>query len=56
MKPPVEDFLATVLPRPAETRGHSVAVTPKYFLCSPNFVVLRKTCFKHMMKTKVFPL
>jgi len=51
----MEDFLATVLPRSADTVGHSGAVTPKSFLFPPNFVVLRKICFKHMIKMKVFP-
>jgi len=51
----MEDFLAKVLPRPADTVGHSGAVTPKPFLYPPNFVVLRKICFKHMIKTKIIP-
>jgi len=34
--------------------GHSETITPKYFLCPPNFVVLRKVCFKHMIKIKIF--
>jgi len=55
MRPPREDFLATVLPRPADTVGHSEAVIPKSFLCPPNVVVLRKICFKHMIKIKIFP-
>jgi len=42
MKTPVENLLATILPRPANTVGHSGAVTPKSFLCPTNFVVLRK--------------
>jgi len=43
-RPPMEDFLATVLPRPADTVRHSGAVTPKCFcgpqilLCSEKFV------------------
>ena len=35
--------------------GHSGAVTSKSCLCPPNFVVLRKMRFKHMIKTKIFP-
>jgi len=31
MKAPMEDFLATVLPRPADTVEYSEAVAPKYF-------------------------
>ena len=30
--------------------GHSGAVTPKSFLCTPNSVVLRKICFKRMIE------
>ena len=33
--------------------GHLGAVLPKYFLCPPNFVVPRKICFKHIIKTKI---
>jgi len=51
----MEDFLATVLPRLADTLGHSGAVIPKYFLSPPNFAVLRKICFKLMIKIKIFP-
>ena len=51
-----ENFLTTVLPRPADT-GVFGAVTHKPFLWPPNFVVLRKICFKHMIyKQKSFPL
>jgi len=50
----MEDFLATVLPRPADTVGHSGTVTPNLFSVPPNFVVLRKICFKHMIKIKIF--
>jgi len=32
-------------------RGHSGTKT---FCASPNFVVLRKICFKHMIKTKIY--
>ena len=35
--------------------GHSEAVTPKSFLCPPNFVVLRKICFKHLRNITSFP-
>jgi len=55
MKTTMEDFLATVLPRPADTVGHSWSVTPRSFLCPPNFVVLRKICFKHVINIKIFP-
>jgi len=41
MKAPNGRLMATVLPRPADTVAHSGAVTPKSFLCPPNFVVLR---------------
>ena len=34
--------------------GHSRVVTPKSFLCPPNFVVLRNIFFKHMIKLKIF--
>jgi len=34
-------LLVTVLPRPADTVGHSGAVIPKSFLCPSNFVVRR---------------
>ena len=32
--------------------GHSWGVTPKSLLCPPNLIVLRKICFKHMIKLK----
>jgi len=51
----MEDFLATVLHRPADTVGHSGAVTPRSFLCFPNFVVLSKICFKHKINIEIFP-
>jgi len=35
--------------------GTFVTVTPKYFFCPPNFVVIRNIYFKHMEKTKIFP-
>ena len=34
--------MATVLSRPADTGGDSVAVTPKSVLCPLNFVVVKK--------------
>jgi len=49
----MEDFLATVLPRPADTVGYSEAVGPKSFLRPPNFIVLRKICLKHMITIKI---
>jgi len=55
MNAPMEDFLVTVLPRPADMVGHSGAATPKSFFCLPNFVVLGKNFFKHMIKTIIFP-
>jgi len=48
------DFLATILPRPADT-GEFGAVAPQIFFVSPNFVVLRKICYKHTIKTKILP-
>ena len=52
--PQCEDFLATVLSRPADTRG-ILGSYPQIFLCPTNFVVFRKICFEHMIKTKIFP-
>ena len=51
----MEDFLATVLPKPADMGGHSGAVSPNFFCAPPNFVVLRRICFEHMIITKIFP-
>jgi len=51
----MEDFLATVLSRSADAVGNLGAITPKFFLCLPNFAVLRKICFKHMTKIKIIP-
>jgi len=51
----MEDFLATVLPTPVDTVGHLGAVTPNIFCASQNFLVLRKICFKHIIKIKIFP-
>jgi len=34
--------------------GYSGAVALQSFLCPPNFVVLRKICFKHMITINVF--
>jgi len=42
----MEDFLAAVLSKSADTVGHFGAVTPKSFLCSQNFVV-----FKNLFQT-----
>jgi len=41
----------------AQTRrhgGNSGAVIPKSVVWPQNFVVLRKICFKHMIKSKIF--
>jgi len=54
MKAQMEDFLATVLPRPVDTVGHSGQLAPNFYW-PPNFVVLRKISFKHMIKIKNFP-
>jgi len=54
MKVPMEDFLATVLPRPADT-GAFGGSYPQIFFVPPNFVVLRKICFKYMITIKIFP-
>jgi len=54
MRPPMEDFMATVVPRPADTVGHSGAVTPKSLLCPPNFVVRRKNCFSAVAKPQIY--
>ena len=35
--------------------GHSGEATPKSILFPANFVVLRKICFKDMMKTNISP-
>jgi len=43
----------------AQARRHGGAFGgnyPQIFIVPPNFVVLRKICFKHMIKTKSFPL
>jgi len=37
----------------AQARRHGGSY-PKSFMCPPNFVVLRKICFKHMIKIKIF--
>jgi len=43
----MEDFLATVLSRPADTiRGK---LLPNLFCAIPNFVVLKKICFKNLL-------
>jgi len=36
--------------------GHSGEVTPKSFLCSSNFVVLRKICVKHDKNLNLSPI
>jgi len=41
----VEDFLATVLPRAADTVGRSGAVIPKPFLCHQKFCFPQKNMF-----------
>jgi len=52
----MEDFMATILPRPADTGGIQGKLPPKSVLGLPDFVVLRKICFKHTIKTSIFPL
>jgi len=54
MKPPSEDFLATVQQR--RHGGYLGKFSPNYFCAPPNFVVLRNICFKHMIKTNHSPL
>jgi len=54
MKTPMEDFLATVLARSADTGGIRDSY-PQIFYVSLNFIVLRNICYKHMIKTKNFP-
>ena len=54
VKPAMENFLATVLPRLTDTGGVRGSY-PESFLFSPNFVVLRKNFFKHVMKTNISP-
>ena len=49
----MEDFLAMVLPRPADTGG--IRGNYLQIVVTPKFVVLRKICFEHMTKTKIFP-
>ena len=36
-------------------RGHSGQLPQNLFCASPNYVVLRKICFKHTIKIKIFP-
>jgi len=41
----------------AQARSHGGIrgeLPPNLFCVAPNFVVLRKICFKHMIKTKIF--
>ena len=52
--PQMEDFLASVLPRPAD-KGGNRGRSPQILFYLPNFAVLRKYCFEHMLKTKIFP-
>ena len=50
----MEDFLATVCPGPQTGWGIRVQL-PQIFFVPPNFVAFRKICFKHMIKTNIFP-
>jgi len=40
----------------AQARRHGGHLPPNLFCDPANFVVLRKICFKHMIKTKIFSL
>jgi len=51
----MEDFLATILPRPADKGGIRGKLPPNLFCAPPDFVVLRKICFKHMVETNLPP-
>ena len=55
MKAPIGRLSSDGLPMPADAVGHAGAVAPKSFLWPPNFVVLSKICFKHLIKIKIFP-
>jgi len=50
----MEDFLATALPRPADTVGH-LEQLPKSFLCLPKFCCAQKNLFYTYDKNKIFP-
>jgi len=52
-RPLMEDFLATALPRPADT-GHSGEVIPKSFLCPDNFCCAQKNFFRTYDEKKFF--
>jgi len=41
--------------RPVAMEGHSGEVPPNLFCATPNFVLLRKLCFKHTIITKICP-
>ena len=41
---------------PSHGARHSGAGPPKFFVALPNFVVSRKICLKHIIKTKIFSL
>jgi len=56
MKVPNERLSGNDFSQARRYGGHSGTVSPKSFLCPPNFVVLRKICFKHTIKTKISPL
>ena len=52
----MEDFQAMVVPRPADMGVGIRGQLPPNIFCAPtNFVVLRKICFKQMIKPKIFP-
>jgi len=47
-RPAMEDFPATVCPGPQTRWGIREQLPSNLFCAPPNFVVLRKICFKHM--------
>jgi len=51
----MEDFLVMILPMLVDTGGIRGQLPLNIFLCPSNFGVLRKICFKHMIKSKIFP-
>jgi len=51
---PMEDFLATVLPRPTD-KGAFGGIYPQIFFVPPKFYCTQKNCFKHMIKIKILP-